>query len=80
MSDRLKEYRENPTATPSTMLVWPLCGSGLKTWATRGSRSRCVCRSGPDELLVRVDAAGLCFSDIKVLMQGTSTRASWGAI
>lgn len=71
MSDRLKEYRENPTATPSTMLAWPLYGAGLENLGDEGKPVEMrVPQPGPDELLVRVDAAGLCFSDIKVLTQG----------
>ncbi|NLC58805.1 MAG: sorbitol-6-phosphate dehydrogenase [Armatimonadetes bacterium] len=71
MSNRLKEYRDNPTATPSVMKVWPLYGSGLENLGVEGRPVEWpVPQPGPDELLVRVDAAGLCFSDIKVLTQG----------
>ena len=71
MSDRLKEYRENPTATPSTMLAWPLYGAGLENLGDEGKPVEMrVPQPGPDEQLVRMDATGLCFSDIMVLTQG----------
>ena len=30
---------------------------------------------GPDQILVRIDAAGLCFSDVKVIRMGADTPA-----
>ncbi|MDH7569699.1 MAG: alcohol dehydrogenase catalytic domain-containing protein, partial [Armatimonadota bacterium] len=71
MNDRLKRYREEPAATPSTMLAWPLYGPGLENLGVDGKPVELPTpRPGPDELLVRVDAAGLCFSDIKLLTLG----------
>ena len=47
-----------------------------RTWAATASRSRCRCRlPGPDELLVRHDAVGLCFSDTKVIKAGEHAPA-----
>ena len=43
----------------------------LKIWAWTGSRSTTpLPKPGPDELLVRHDAVGICFSDIKVIRTG----------
>ena len=56
---------------PDTNLAWPLYGIGLENL---GREKKPVAwdmpEIGPDELLARVDACGLCFSDIKVLKLG----------
>jgi L-sorbose 1-phosphate reductase len=51
--------------------LWPLYGAGLENFGKDG-KPITVPRPefGPDELLVRHDACGLCFSDIKVIRQG----------
>lgn len=56
---------------PDTNMAWPLYGVGLESL---GREHRPVewplPEFGPDELLARVDACGLCFSDIKVIKLG----------
>lgn len=46
---------------------WELSGSGLDSLALVERELRLP---GPDELLVRIDACGICFSDIKILNLG----------
>lgn len=48
-------------------LRWELSGAGLENLALA---EREVPTPGPDELLVRIDACGICFSDIKILNLG----------
>ncbi len=64
---------------PDTMLAWPLYGAGLEnlgrngrpeTWATP--------HPAPDQVLVRSDAVGLCYSDVKILRQGGSHPRLYG--
>jgi len=57
------------------MLQWRLYGAGLENLGkARPGRGRCP-TFGPDELLVRQDACGLCFSDTKVIGLGPTIRA-----
>jgi threonine dehydrogenase-like Zn-dependent dehydrogenase len=53
------------------MTAWPLFGAGLE----KLGRNDCSCvvpvpEIADDELLVRIDAIGLCFSDIKLIRAG----------
>ncbi len=56
---------------PREMWMWPLYGKGFENLGAAGNPIRVpVGRPGPDQLLVRVDAVGMCFSDIKILTLG----------
>jgi len=68
----LATYRAGVGAAPDEMLAWPLHGTGLESLG-RGGRPELIPtpQPGPRELLCRVDAAGLCFSDIKILTLGS---------
>jgi L-sorbose 1-phosphate reductase len=73
MSDKLSEYRSGETSVPATYRLWPLYGAGLENMGKEGKPIEVEMRPyGPDELLIRHDACGLCFSDIKVISQGQS--------
>ena len=48
-------------------LRWELTGAGLESFSLQ---QRPLPRPGPDQLLVRIDACGICFSDIKILRLG----------
>jgi len=52
---------------PAGRLQWELSGAGLQNLALR---ERPVPSPGAEELLVRIDACGICFSDIKILRLG----------
>ncbi len=54
-------------AVANTRLQWELNGVGLENLVLT---ERSVPRPGPEELLVRVDACGICFSDVKILNLG----------
>jgi threonine dehydrogenase-like Zn-dependent dehydrogenase len=55
------------------MLVWPLYGAGLENFGLGGRPIRWpVPRPAADQILVRSDAVGLCYSDVKVIRQGGS--------
>jgi len=71
MSDRLNEYRRATAFLPRTQQLWPLYGAGFDNLGQEGQPIEVpMPRYGPDELLVRHDACGLCFSDIKVIRLG----------
>src|SRR5437879_4066446 len=60
-------------AVPDQMLRWELYGAGLENLGREDAPlRRDVPRPGPGELLVRVDACGICFSDIKIVNLGGS--------
>ncbi len=58
-------------AIPDTMTAWPLFGAGMQSLGK--DDKPCVVpvpQVGDDELLVKIDAIGLCFSDIKLIKAG----------
>ena len=73
MSDKLEQYQHGEVALPAEYDLWPLYGAGLESLGKEGKMISVPLNSyGPDELLIRHDACGLCFSDIKVISQGQS--------
>src|SRR5438132_8843711 len=58
-------------AVPDQMLRWELYGAGLENLGHEDAPlGRDVPRPGPGELLLRVDACGICFSDVKIVNLG----------
>jgi L-sorbose 1-phosphate reductase len=56
---------------PATALAWNVYGAGIDHIGRDGRPETVdVPRPQPDQLLIRVDAVGLCFSDIKLLRLG----------
>ena len=73
MSERLEQYRAGLGDLPASQQAWHLYGEGLENMGRDGRPVEIARPSfGPDELLARIDACGLCFSDIKVIRQGRS--------
>ena len=71
MSDKLQAYHEGTSPIGNTNRLWPLYGAGLENLGQEGKPIDVPAPSyGPDELLIRHDAIGLCFSDTKVIKQG----------
>ena len=71
MTDKLEDYRGGAAPLPATYKLWPLYGAGLENLGKDGQPVEVSTPSyGPDELLIRHDACGLCFSDTKVIAQG----------
>lgn len=70
MVDKLELYRQATTLSGENRL-WPLYGAGFENLGQNGRPIKVELPSyGPDELLVRHDACGICFSDIKVINAG----------
>lgn len=70
-ADKLTRYRNAQHPIPQTMLRWHLYGAGLENLGRHGQPEEvAVPEPGDDELLVRIDALGLCFSDTKVVSLG----------
>ena len=73
MTDQLAVYRSGKAPLPASYRLWPLYGAGLESMGQNGLPIEVAMPAyGPDELLIRHDACGLCFSDIKVINQGQS--------
>ncbi len=71
MVDKLTAYRLANTPLPKVNRLWPLYGAGLENLGLDNKPIEVSMPTyGPDELLVRHDACGLCFSDIKVIKLG----------
>jgi D-arabinose 1-dehydrogenase-like Zn-dependent alcohol dehydrogenase len=71
MPDRFAEYQRANAPLLETNRLWPLYGAGFEELGRDGRPIDVpMPEYGPDELLVRHDAVGLCFSDIKVIRQG----------
>ncbi|RMF03490.1 MAG: alcohol dehydrogenase, partial [Chloroflexi bacterium] len=71
MSDKLQNYKEAKQEIGEHNRLWPLYGAGLENLGQEGHTIDVgVPEYGPDELLVRHDACGICFSDIKVINAG----------
>ncbi len=70
-ADKLTRYRNAQHPVPEKMLRWHLYGAGLENLGRNGHPEEVpVPEPGDDELLVRIDALGLCFSDTKVVSLG----------
>ncbi len=71
MTSKLEEYKKGKKPTQSTNRLWPLYGAGLENLGVNDQPIDVPMPIyGPDELLVRHDACGLCFSDVKVIRLG----------
>ncbi len=71
MSDKYVEYRRAEGLAPEKTREWPLYGAGFENLGVNDQPIEVpLPKYGPDELLVRHDACGLCFSDIKILTLG----------
>jgi threonine dehydrogenase-like Zn-dependent dehydrogenase len=72
MSDKLAKYRQAGAPLPEKNHLWPLYGTGMEKLGVDGQPTEASMPDyGPDELLVRHDAIGLCFSDIKIIHLGS---------
>jgi len=71
-------FHEIPRAPRST-LAWNVYGKGIESVGRDGRPEIVpVATPAPDQLLVRVDAVGLCFSDVKLIRQGGEHAKLYG--
>jgi threonine dehydrogenase-like Zn-dependent dehydrogenase len=71
MTDPLAKYRSPAGDLPAATLTWQLRGAGLEHFGVNGKPERLpAAEPGPREVLTRIDALGLCFSDIKLIGLG----------
>jgi len=73
MSDTLSRYRSSDAPVPEACWAWNMYGAGVENIGRDGKPERVdVPDPAADELLVRVDAVGMCYSDVKLIKQGGS--------
>lgn len=71
MATRYERYRQADYPLPKTYLSWDLFGAGLENLGRDGKAVELPLRDPrPDEVLLRVDALGICFSDTKLIWAG----------
>jgi len=68
---KLAAFRKGEGELPDSHWLWPLYGAGIENLGRDGKPIQVPMPTfGPDELLIRHDAVGLCFSDVKVIKSG----------
>ncbi|MCE5200634.1 MAG: zinc-binding dehydrogenase [Armatimonadota bacterium] len=72
MTDILTRYKTLDYDLPKENLAWRMHEAGVDNFGKDGVDVLPVPKPGPDEVLLRVDAVGICFSDIKLINQGSN--------
>lgn len=73
MTELFDDYKINPIPESEQNLAWNLYGAGVDSIGREGAPENFqIPEPAEDQLLVRVDAIGLCFSDVKLIRQGGS--------
>ena len=71
MTTKYEEYRSASTPLPENTWAWNLYGAGVENIGKDGKPEAFpVPEPGDDQVLVRIDSVGMCFSDVKVINQG----------
>lgn len=71
MDEKFRNYIELNYPLPEKVMGWNMYGAGLENVGRDGKPELFpMPEPGPDQILVRVDAVGLCFSDVKLIKQG----------
>jgi L-sorbose 1-phosphate reductase len=72
MGEKYQAYRSLNYPLPKQSLAWNLYDAELENMGKDGQPEPfSIPEPGDDQLLVRIDSVGVCFSDIKVLKQGS---------
>ena len=71
MSEKYERYRKADYPLPERAWGWNLYGAGMENFGRDGQPERLpIPRPAADQLLVRIDSVGMCFSDVKIMKQG----------
>ncbi|TEW55525.1 alcohol dehydrogenase [Psychromonas sp. RZ22] len=72
MTSQYKKYQDLSNPIPSNTITWNMYGAGVENIGKNNQpESFDVPEPADNQLLVRVDAVGLCFSDVKLINQGS---------
>ena len=72
MGDTLIRYKKLDYNLPDKNLAWRMHESGVENFGKDGVDVLPLLKPKADEVLVRVDAIGICFSDVKLVTQGSN--------
>jgi threonine dehydrogenase-like Zn-dependent dehydrogenase len=73
MGEKYQAYRSLKYNLPEKSWAWNLYGAGLENMGRGGEPEPfSIPEPNEDQLLVRIDSIGVCFSDVKILKQGGS--------
>lgn len=71
MTSPHKRYQQAEGPVPEKTWTWNMYGAGVESIGKENHPEAFeVPKPGADQLLVRIDAVGLCFSDVKLINQG----------
>ncbi len=74
----LEKRSLRPRPVPAKRLSWRLYGAGMENFGDNDAPLlQDVPEPGDDEILTKVEALGLCFSDIKIIRAGESHPKIW---
>lgn len=73
MGKNYQAYRSMNYHLPHSTYTWNLYGAGIENMGSAGKPEAFdIPEPADDQLLVRIDSVGVCFSDVKILKQGGS--------
>lgn len=73
MGEKYKKYRAANYPLPQKSFAWNLYGAGMENMGKDGKPEPfTIPEPNDDQLLVRIDSVGVCYSDVKILKQGGS--------
>ena len=73
MGQKYKTYRSAKYHLPQESWAWNLYGAGMEKMGSDGKPEPfSIPEPNDNQLLVRIDSVGVCFSDVKILKQGGS--------
>ncbi|MBS3783156.1 MAG: zinc-binding dehydrogenase [Anaerolineae bacterium] len=73
MSSKFDRYQSSEAPIPDETWAWNMYGAGVESIGRDGKPERePVTEPEANQLLVRVDAVGMCYSDVKLIKQGGS--------
>jgi threonine dehydrogenase-like Zn-dependent dehydrogenase len=73
MTSKYEQYRAVAGPVPDETWAWNMYGAGVESIGRNGRPEQLpVPEPNDDQLLVRVDSVGMCFSDVKLIKQGGS--------
>jgi len=69
--NKYEKYQAADSTLPKQTLAWNLYGAGIENFGkNQKPEAFPIPEPGDNQLLVRIDSVGMCFSDIKILRQG----------
>ena len=71
MTSKYELYRAANTPVPEQTWAWNMYGAGIENIGRNGRPEKFpIPEPAADQMLVRVDSVGMCFSDVKLITQG----------